>query len=292
MSLVLRSALCAAAAACAALLPAAALDRGPVSLEILVDGRPLAEYPARGRVYVEAQRGREYALRLANHSGRRVAVALSVDGLDTIDARTTGAREAAKWILDPYQTVVLEGWQTSDSAARRFYFTGESGSYGAWLGKTRNLGVVAAVVYFERLPRPVPLVQAAPRAPGKGAPAPQEEAAPAAAPPSGAPAPGAAADAAAAGAARNEARSKSLAGAATRDELAATGIGREVAHPVESVAFDAEPRPAARLELRYEYHDALVKLGVLPRPDEDLDDALARREAARGFSGGFCPVPR
>ncbi|MEN6630792.1 MAG: hypothetical protein ABFD84_00065, partial [Candidatus Polarisedimenticolia bacterium] len=95
-----------------------------------------------------------------------------------------------------------------------------------------------------------------------------------------------------AGAARNEARSKSLAGAATRDELAATGIGREVAHPVESVAFDAEPRPAARLELRYEYHDALVKLGVLPRPDEDLDDALARREAARGFSGGFCPVPR
>ena len=281
MSLVLRSALCAAAAACAALLPAAALDRGPVSLEILVDGRPLAEYPARGRVYVEAQRGREYALRLANHSGRRVAVALSVDGLDTIDARTTGARDAAKWILDPYQTVVLEGWQTSDSAARRFYFTGESGSYGAWLGKTRNLGVVAAVVYFERVPRPVPLVQAAPRALEKGASA--DEAVPSAAPPAGA---------AAAGAPRGEARAKSLESAGTRDELAATGIGREVAHPVETVAFDAEPRPAASLELRYEYHDALVKLGVLPRPDDDLDAALARREAARGFSGGFCPVPR
>ena len=281
MSLVLRSALCAAAAACAALLPAAALDRGPVSLEILVDGRPLAEYPARGRVYVEAQRGREYALRLANHSGRRVAVALSVDGLDTIDARTTGARDAAKWILDPYQTVVLEGWQTSDSAARRFYFTGESGSYGAWLGKTRNLGVVVAVVYFERVPRPVPLVQAAPRALEKGASA--DEAVPSAAPPAGA---------AAAGAPRGEARAKSLESAGTRDELAATGIGREVAHPVETVAFDAEPRPAASLELRYEYHDALVKLGVLPRPDEDLDAALARREAARGFSDGFCPVPR
>src|SRR5262245_474437 len=56
-------------------------------LEVLVEGRPVAEYFARGRTYIEALRGAEYELRIRNPSGERVAVALSVDGLNTIDAK-------------------------------------------------------------------------------------------------------------------------------------------------------------------------------------------------------------
>ena len=56
-------------------------------LEVLVDGRERPEYAARGTVYVEALRGRDYALRLSNPTGTRVAVALSVDGLNTIDSK-------------------------------------------------------------------------------------------------------------------------------------------------------------------------------------------------------------
>ncbi|HEX6284952.1 MAG TPA: hypothetical protein VFZ71_08760, partial [Pyrinomonadaceae bacterium] len=56
-------------------------------LQVLVAGRPLAEYHSKGRTYVEALRGEEYELRLRNSSSERVAVALSVDGLNTIDAR-------------------------------------------------------------------------------------------------------------------------------------------------------------------------------------------------------------
>ena len=40
-------------------------------------------------LYVEAMRGASYALRLTNPTPYRVAVALSVDGLNTIDARHT-----------------------------------------------------------------------------------------------------------------------------------------------------------------------------------------------------------
>src|SRR5262245_21559138 len=58
-------------------------------LDVIVNGRPLAEYYARGRTYVEALQGAEYELRLRNDSPDRVAVALSVDGLNTIDARHT-----------------------------------------------------------------------------------------------------------------------------------------------------------------------------------------------------------
>src|SRR4051812_32653899 len=67
-------------------------------LEVLVNGRPLTEYYARGRTYIEAIQGAEYELRGRNLSPDRVAVALSVDGLNTVDARHTSAWNASKWV--------------------------------------------------------------------------------------------------------------------------------------------------------------------------------------------------
>ncbi len=247
--------------AATAAMPAVAPDRSGFSLEVLVDGAPLAEYAARGVTYIEALEGREYSLRLGNRTGRRVAVALSVDGLNTIDGKTTTAREAAKWILDPYQTITIDGWQTSSSTARRFYFTSETESYGAWLGKTRNLGVVSAALFNER-PRRISRVWEQ-----------KDEA-------------GSRRDAPMAQSQRAEPES------GLSDEHPATGIGQQVGHVVTRIQFDAEESPAAVQELRYEYREALVRLGVMPRPDPSCEDPLARRERARGFEWmEFAPDP-
>src|SRR5439155_16720791 len=113
------------------------------------------EIAARGARYVEALKNREYSLRLRNGTGERIAIALSVDGLNSIDARATSAVEARKWVLDPYQTITLDGWQTSTNTARRFFFTTEDRSYGDWLGRTKNLGLVAAAVFREKRPQPM-----------------------------------------------------------------------------------------------------------------------------------------
>ena len=118
---------------------ARAVTDGRYTAEVLVEGRPLVEHLARGTAYVEALRGREYEIRLTNRTSERVAVALAVDGLNTIDARRTTADEGRKWILGPWESITLNGWQTSASTARRFVFTTESASYGAWLGKTEDL---------------------------------------------------------------------------------------------------------------------------------------------------------
>src|SRR5215213_1771721 len=125
-------------------------------LEVLVNGRPLTEYYARGRTYIEALQSAEYELRVRNNSADRIAVALSVDGLNTIDARHSSAWNASKWVIEPYQTITISGWQMSSERARRFYFTNERDSYGAKLGQTANLGVIAAVFFRERN-RPVPI---------------------------------------------------------------------------------------------------------------------------------------
>src|SRR6266446_528851 len=122
------------------------------SVEVLVDGRPVPEYATRGRQYVEALENAEYELQIHNPLGTRVAVALSVDGLNTIDARHTSAWDAHKWVIEPYGMISVRGWQMSSDNARRFYFTTERDSYAAKLGQTANLGVISAVFFRERRP--------------------------------------------------------------------------------------------------------------------------------------------
>ena len=144
------------------------------AMDILVKGSQLPTYAARGTVYIEVLKGREYEIRLRNPYPVRVAVALSVDGLNTIDARHTTAAEARKWVIEPYGTITIGGWQTSMTDARRFEFTTEESSYGAWLGKTNDLGVISAVFFRERAPvRIVPVAQD--REPRAEAPAPADE---------------------------------------------------------------------------------------------------------------------
>ncbi|MEO8378692.1 MAG: hypothetical protein ABI779_03410 [Acidobacteriota bacterium] len=203
------------------------------NLTILVDGSPREELVHRGTTYIEAMQGREYSLRITNPTPYRVAVALSVDGLNTIDARHTDAFGAAKWVLGPYESADIDGWQVSDSSARRFFFTGERNSYGAAIGKTENLGVIEAVFFRERERRPrVSELNERQQAPS------------------------------AAGASSQKAES---------DDYAATGMGDRTRHEIEMVSIDLDPSPVASARIRYEFHPQLVKLGVLPRNGRTLD---------------------
>lgn len=249
-------------------LPLAAAGRCGFGVEILVNGRPLAEYRARGTTYVQALKGREYAVRLTNPLGRRVAVALSVDGLNTVDGTRSEARSAAKWVLEPYQSVVISGWQVSGGEARRFFFTTEKGSYAARMGRYEDLGLVEAVFFAERLPDPPQKVEDG----VLRGPSPKREAsapAPSGLPPS-----------------PSEAPSRSQEKALSQD-YAATGMGRRVEHRVERVHLDLEADPSADVRIRYEFREGLVELGILP-PLRTVSP-LQRRERARGFENAFCP---
>jgi hypothetical protein len=241
---------------------------GGFGLEVLVGGSPLEVLYGRGRRYVEAREGAEYAVLVRNPLPVRVAVALSVDGLNSIDARRTSAWDASKWVIEPYGTIRISGWQMSSTRARRFYFTTERDSYAARLGRASDLGVVTAVFFRENTPRTHTAVPPyyEPRSHERSGERDENEA-----PRS-----------------QSEGRkSRDSGGAATAqrradDGYAATGIGRSVGHDVTWIDMRLERSPAAELTVRYEYHDALVRLGVLPRPWRD-DNALRRRERSRGF---------
>jgi hypothetical protein len=257
-------------------------------LEILVDGAARPEYAARGTVYVEALRGRDFSLRLTNPLGVRVAVALSVDGLNTIDARHTSASDARKWVLDPYQTVVIPGWQVSGETSRKFYFTGETRSYGAQLGQTSNLGTIEAVYFRERQPYRAGRWSGEKQKDEERISSNEKRDGRLDAPDAGALAGAAAPAAPREQGARDHSQKSSSPAPSLSDELAATGIGRRTRFEVPRVSLDLEDAPAASVRLRYEFRPQLVALGVLPR---ETRDAMSRREAAHGFDD-FCPEPR
>jgi len=226
-------------------------------------------------------------------------VALAVDGLDTIDARHGEARSAAKWVLRPYESVEIPGWQVSGGEARRFVFTGERSSYGAWLGQTGNLGVIEAVFYRQKVARckVVPQEQRAqtepPEREGKAGSV-REQGPPV--PPGPPSAEGSAgADGAVGGVPGGVPSVDSLGATAESlpkdkklsEEYAATGIGERTRHDVEWVDLELEDRPAAVIRIRYEFREQLARLGVLPAGP----DPFVRREGARGFSGSYCPDP-
>lgn len=255
------------AASLPALMSAETRHPVPGNVEIIVNGVAQPRFEHDGRLYVEAVKGREYAIRLRNPYPVRVGVALSVDGLNTIDARRTTAAGARKWVLDPYEIVTISGWQTSRSEARRFEFTTEEKSYGQALGSIENLGVISAVFFKERT---APISRERDTYAGRRqAPAP-EPASPQAAP----------ADRAAASAAPEKSRAD--------EEYAATGMGRRTDHAVTQVWLDLEARPSLNVDIRYEFRPQLVRLGILPA--ERREDPLGRRERAHGFDGGFAPV--
>lgn len=245
-------------------------------VQLLVNGRPVYEYYARGRSYVEAIEGAEYEVRIRNPLPFRVAVALAVDGLNTIDARRTTAWNASKWVIEPYGTIHINGWQMSSQRARRFYFTSERDSYGAKLGQTSNLGVISAVFFRERRPIPIPITP-----PPRNRPLYEEDSQRDKT--SRSPSTGSAADSA-------KQRRGEIA-PVPDDEYAATGIGRSVHNDVRWVNMELESRPAGEVTIRYEYYSTLVRLGVVPRPYQ-RPDTLRRREGASGFEDRkFSPEP-
>jgi hypothetical protein len=285
---------------------AAASNDPGYSMAVVIDGAPAVEYAARGRIYVEALRGREFTIRLHNPGPGRVAVALSVDGRNVLDAKRTSTAEASKWVIGPGETLDVPGWQISGQTSRRFFFTETERSYAKWLGDTSNVGTIEAVFFREKgarvAARPAPHVKDESGWMPDGSRADGVE--------GGVPGgvaggvPGDAADGVGADspAIQSEVRVESRSAKPSEpapapkaapkapnpaDRFAATGIGERTGFSVEWVALELEDRPAASIALRYEFREQLVRLGVVPRDGR----GLYAREHARGFEPAYAPDP-
>ena len=122
----------------------------PVGIEILHNGQPKPLYQHDGCLLIPANKDEQYVIRLTNRTGRRVAVALFIDGLNTIGQTRDTPRGAIKWVLEADDTTgIVPGWQIDKHTSRQFVFAGGNDSLAARKHYTDQIGQITATFYPE-----------------------------------------------------------------------------------------------------------------------------------------------
>lgn len=255
-----------------------------VGVSVAVDGERAPLFPSpdgTNRFYLEARARAPYAINLANRTGERLGVLLTVDGLNAI----SGERDPAPgrmYVLGPWEQMTVRGWRTSLQDVRQFTFVDERASYAVRSGKANGrIGWIEAAVYREQrryVARPRPWREYDGRSEesdSAGEARSRSMAPPASAPPEGADAPAAKLEA------EPTERSRDYRGSGS---FPGTGWGPRAEDPAVVVSFEPEAAPADRITLRYEYRSALLALGVLPRPWPPRDRLRERERGDSGFA--------
>ncbi|OVE77209.1 hypothetical protein BVX98_03295, partial [bacterium F11] len=114
------------------------------------------EQKRNGHSFVTAEKGERYAIRLHNPLPVRVAVNLTVDGINTITGKPSGISDGSKWMINPHSYITIRGWQVDGKSSRRFFFTDKPKSYADWRSKdfdkdlSLNCGVIGAAFFWNK----------------------------------------------------------------------------------------------------------------------------------------------
>ncbi len=125
---------------------------GDGSLSVaLVDeaGRILPGLQAAGRALIVGEDGARYKIVVRNATTARFEVVASVDGLDVIDGKPADPGRRG-YLVDPHDTLVIDGFRTSDSNVAAFRFGRVADSYAARTSGDRDVGVVGLAIFSER----------------------------------------------------------------------------------------------------------------------------------------------
>jgi hypothetical protein len=123
---------------------------GSLAVALVDDsGRTLPGLQANGRTLIVGEDGQRYKIIVRNATTARFEVVASVDGLDVIDGKPADPNRRG-YIVDPHDTLVIDGFRTSDANVAAFRFGRVADSYAARTSGDRNVGVVGLAIFSER----------------------------------------------------------------------------------------------------------------------------------------------
>lgn len=214
-------------------------------------GARLPVYQHAGQWWVAGQPGARYAVELRNATGARVLGVLAIDGVNAISG-ATAAWSQTGYVLARRQRARITGWRKSDAEVAAFQFTDLPDSYAARTGRPDHAGVIGVAVFRERVQPPPPAsIAEAPRAAAEGT-----------------------------ASARREAAAPRL----------GTGHGARETSRVERTHFERRgTQPDEIIAIRYDRHENLVALGVIPAPADPAPQPTPFPASMAGQ--GYVPDP-
>jgi len=127
-----------------------------VSLEGL-DGSRLPTFQQAGSTYVLGDEGERYNVRVENPTGERVEAVVTVDGRDAISGEVGDYVAQRGYLIEPWGSVVIEGFRRSLDEVAAFRFSSKGDSYSARMGTPQNVGVIGVAFFPERARPPQPI---------------------------------------------------------------------------------------------------------------------------------------
>jgi hypothetical protein len=119
-------------------------------------GNPLPAWHHRGARWIAGTEGERYQVRISNHSARRIEAVVTVDGRDVLSGQVGNYRKQRGYVIDPYGSVVVDGFRQSMSHVAAFRFTGIENAYSTRMGTPQHVGVVGVAVFEEKAAPPPP----------------------------------------------------------------------------------------------------------------------------------------
>ncbi len=124
-------------------------QRVDVTLEDRTLNRSIDLHRFEGRSYAGGEPGHRYAIRLSNRTGERLLAVVSVDGVNVVSGETAAPQQSG-YVLEPWQSTVINGWRKNMSEIAAFTFAPLPESYAARTGRPDDVGVIGVAVFQER----------------------------------------------------------------------------------------------------------------------------------------------
>lgn len=121
------------------------------------DGAELPTFRQRGQSYVLGEPGARYNVRVSNPTSERVEVVVTVDGRDAISGQAGDYVTQRGYLIEPWGSLVIDGFRRSFEEVAVFRFTGREQSYSALRGTPENVGVIGVAVFPEKARAPQPV---------------------------------------------------------------------------------------------------------------------------------------
>jgi hypothetical protein len=146
-----------------------AVVKPAVSVSLQTDhGHRLTSVRHRGQTFVAGEQGERYEIVVTNNTASRVEVVVSVDGRDAVSGQLGDFTSQRGYVLDPFGTVVVDGFRTSLEQVAAFRFSSVADSFSGRLGTPQHAGVIGVAVFKEQPHRRVAHAKPEPQASAPG----------------------------------------------------------------------------------------------------------------------------
>jgi hypothetical protein len=113
-------------------------------------GHALTAVRHRGQTFVAGEHGERYEILVTNNTADRIEVVVSVDGRDAVSGKLGDFTKQRGYVLDPFGSVVIDGFRTSLEQVAAFRFASVEDSFTGRKGTPQHAGVIGVAVFKEQ----------------------------------------------------------------------------------------------------------------------------------------------